>query len=41
MGSQVSRKKRLLLCHQSINHGCSTKAPRTNPFEALPSPARI
>jgi hypothetical protein len=25
----------------SINHGCSTKAPRTNPFEALPSPARI
>jgi hypothetical protein len=25
----------------SINHGCSTKAPRSNPFEALPSPARI
>jgi hypothetical protein len=25
----------------SINHGCSTKAPRTNPFGALPSPARI
>jgi hypothetical protein len=25
----------------SINHGCSTKAPRTTPFEALPSPARI
>ncbi|KAJ3628600.1 hypothetical protein MTP99_015898 [Tenebrio molitor] len=24
-----------------INHGCSTKAPRTTPFEALPSPARI
>jgi hypothetical protein len=25
----------------SINHGCSTTAPRTNPFEALPSPTRI